>query len=128
MAEALAERLTRFRDQQGLSLSEVARRAQISKAYLSQLERGDSKQPSYEVLDRLATALATSVDDLTGRHGSWDPSKHEPVPASLRAFASQSGLPNVDVEMLAKIHYRGKRPRDPDDWAHLYETIKRTIR
>jgi XRE family transcriptional regulator, regulator of sulfur utilization len=127
MAE-LAQRLTRLREKQELSLSEVARRAQISKAYLSQLEHGESKQPSYEVLDRLATALAVNVEDLTGRRGSWDPSEHEPVPASLRAFASQSGLPDVDVEMLAKIHYRGKRPRDPGDWAHLYETIKRTIR
>jgi transcriptional regulator with XRE-family HTH domain len=128
MAERLAERLTRLREKQGLSLSEVARRAQISKAYLSQLERGESRQPSYDVLDRLATALGASVEDLAGRRGSWDPSEHEPVPASLRAFATQSGLPHVDVEMLAKIHYRGKRPRDPADWAHLYETIKRTIR
>lgn len=128
MAERLAERLTRLREIQGLSLSEVARRAQISKAYLSQLEHGDSKQPSYDVLDRLATALAANVEDLTGRRGAWDPSEHEPVPASLRTFASESGLPDVDVEMLSKIHFRGKRPRDPADWAHLYETIKRTIR
>jgi transcriptional regulator with XRE-family HTH domain len=128
MAERLAERLAQLREKQVLSLSEVARRAQISKAYLSQLEHGESKQPSYEVLDRLATALGTSMELLTGRSGSWDPSVHEPVPPSLRAFATQLGLPNVDVEMLAKIHYRGKRPRDPADWAHLYETIKRTIR
>src|SRR5207249_6665764 len=74
----LAQRLTRLRERQELSLSEVARRAQISKAYLSQLEHGESKQPSYEVLDRLATALAASVEDLTGRRGSWDPSEHEP--------------------------------------------------
>lgn len=128
MPEPLAERLTRLREQQALSLSEVARRARISKAYLSQLEHGESKQPSYAVLDRLATALAASVDDLTGREGSWDPSQHEPVPVSLRTFASESGLPEVDIEMLSKIHYRGKRPTDPEDWAHLYETIKRTIR
>ena len=128
VADRLGQRLSRLREKQQLSLSEVARRAQISKAYLSQLERGDSKQPSYEVLDRLATALGASVEELAGRRGSWDPSEQEPVPASLRAFASQSGLPSVDVEMLARIHYRGKRPRDPADWAHLYETIKRTIR
>ena len=128
MAEQLAERLMRLRETQGLTLSELARRAQISKAYLSQLEHGESRQPSYEVLDRLATALAVSTEDLTGRRGSWAPSEFEPVPASLRAFASESGLPDVDVEMLSRIHYRGKRPRDPADWAHLYETIKRTIR
>lgn len=126
--DTLAHRLATLRDNQGVSLSEIARRAQISKAYLSQLERGESTQPSYEVLERIATALGVHVEDLTGRRGSWDPAELEPVPPSLRAFATQSGLPDVDVEMLARIHYRGKRPRDPDDWAHLYETIKRTIR
>jgi transcriptional regulator with XRE-family HTH domain len=128
VADGLAQRLRRLRDVQALSLSEVARRAQISKAYLSQLERGESTQPSYEVIGRLATALGASPEQLAGHRGPWDPSEHEPVPASLRAFANQTGLPDVDVQMLSRIHYRGKRPRDPADWAHLYETIKRTIR
>lgn len=128
MADTLAQRLRDIREDQGLTLSEVARRAQISKAYLSQLERGGSTEPSYSVVTRLATALGTNVDELTGQSIHWDPTDREKVPASLRAFAQDSGVPEVDVSMLARIHYRGKQPREPDDWAHLYETIKRTIR
>lgn len=123
----LAKRLAELRGEQKLSLSEVARRAQVSKAYLSQLEHGDSKQPSYDVLARVATALGVSVSTLTGRPAVWEPEEESPLPSPLRAFAEDANLPEADVAMLSKIHFRGKRPRNPDDWAHIYETIRRTI-
>jgi transcriptional regulator with XRE-family HTH domain len=122
----LAERLAQLRQEQGISLSEVARRAQVSKAYVSQLEHGDSKQPSYEILARIAIALGTSVSKLTGQPAVWEPGEAS-VPASLQAFAEKAELPEADVSMLSKIHFRGKRPKNPDDWAHIYETIRRTI-
>jgi transcriptional regulator with XRE-family HTH domain len=108
-------------------MSEIARRARISKAYLSQLEHGESSQPSYDVLGRLAVALGSSPDYLAGG-SSGQTSGSAALPASLRAFADQSSLPEADVSMLAHIHYRGKLPRNAEDWAHIYETIKRTIR
>jgi transcriptional regulator with XRE-family HTH domain len=127
MSNDLGTRLRRAREEQKLSLSEVARRADISKAYLSQLEKGDSQHPSYEILGRLATALATTVPELAGQSVIWEPLEVD-APASLRAFAQEARLPAVDVSMLARIHFRGKRPTKADDWSHIYETIKRTIR
>lgn len=124
----LAERLAQLRSEQGLSLSEIARRAHVSKAYLSQLEHGASKQPSYEILIRVATALGVSVSKLSGQPAVWEPGEAAPLPTALRAFADEAGLPDADVSMLSRIHFRGKRPREPDDWAHIYETIRRTIR
>lgn len=124
----LAKRIRELRQRENLSLSEAARRAQISKAYLSQLEHGQSSQPSYQVIARLATALAVNVSTLTGRPAVWEPGEADPLPPSLRSFAEQADLPQADISMLAKIHFRGKRPKRPDDWAHIYETIKRTIR
>lgn len=121
----LAQRLRQSRVAQGLALSEIARRARISKAYLSQLERAESTQPSYEVLGRLAIALGTTPEALMG--GSAH-SLTEQLPASLRTFAARTDIPEVDVSMLSHIHYRGKQPATADDWAHIYETIKRTIR
>jgi len=126
-SRGLATRLKGLREKQGLSMSEIARRARISKAYLSQLEHGESSQPSYDVLGRLAVALGSSPDYLAGGSSghALEPSA---LPASLRAFADQSSLPEADVSMLAHIHYRGKLPQNAEDWAHIYETIKRTIR
>ena len=124
----LGERLRHLRTEQSRTLTDVATRAGISKAYLSQLERSSNKQPSYEVVVRLATALGVTVEELTGRPAIWDPSANEHFPATLQAFAEQSRLPRGDVEMLAHIHYRGRQPDDVEDWAHIYETIRRTIR
>ena len=126
--DSLGSRLRDARTAQSLSLTEVAARAGISKAYLSQLEHGASTTPSHEVLRRLATALGTSIADLTGTSETWQPGEANKLPASLRAFARSAKIPEADVEMLAGIHYRGKQPGEPDDWAHIYETIKRTVR
>ena len=126
-SDSLGSRLRDTRTAQSLSLTEVAARAGISKAYLSQLE-GASTTPSHEVLRRLATALGASIADLTGASETWQPGEANKLPASLRAFARSAKIPEADVEMLAGIHYRGKQPGEPDDWAHIYETIKRTVR
>lgn len=126
--DSMGSRLRDARTAQSLSLTEVATRAGISKAYLSQLEHGASTTPSHHVLRRLATALGTSIADLTGTSETWQPSEADKLPASLRAFARSAKIPEADVKMLAGIHYRGKQPGEPDDWAHIYETIKRTVR
>lgn len=126
--ETFGQRLRSIRESQRRSLTDVADRAGISKAYLSQLERDDKKQPGYDVVVRLATALGVSVEHLTGRPAVWDPTYDDRYPEALRAFAEQAQLPQGDIEMLAHVHYRGRQPTDVDDWAHIYETIRRTIR
>jgi len=52
--------IRRCRERLGLSLGEVARRANVSKAHLSQLERGLSK-PSFEVVQRVVEALGMTL-------------------------------------------------------------------
>ncbi len=126
-ANDLAARIHDLRRRQSLSLSETARRARISKAYLSQLEHGQRTQPSYDVLGRIATALGTTADALAG-YPSREPFLASRIPSALRAFAERNSVPEVDVSMLARIEYRGKQPASAEDWAHIYETIKRTIR
>ncbi|PWJ26246.1 XRE family transcriptional regulator [Branchiibius hedensis] len=54
----------RIRLARGLSLRELAERANISAAQLSQIERGQAN-PTLEVLVRLAEALGTGFDSLT---------------------------------------------------------------
>ena len=43
---------------------EIARRARVSQAYITHLERGRKANPSLAVLQRLAKALRCSVNDL----------------------------------------------------------------
>jgi len=125
-ARKMGEHIRRLRLAKQMSLSELARQATISKAYLSQLERGQVASPSADVLYKLASVLGTSVAALLGRAAGAD----EPAVAiseSLRGFAKEARLSDEEMQMLARIRLRGKQPRTKSDWRYLYESIKRSI-
>lgn len=58
------ERIKATRLSQHRSLTEVARSADISKAYLSQLENGGSTNPSFAIATSLAEALGLPVEEI----------------------------------------------------------------
>jgi transcriptional regulator with XRE-family HTH domain len=60
---SLAANLRRVRAESGWSLRELALRADVSKALLSRIERGEGN-PSIETLFRIATALVCPVSEL----------------------------------------------------------------
>jgi transcriptional regulator with XRE-family HTH domain len=47
-----------------MTQAELARRAELTEAYVSQLLRGKRKNPSLEILKRLARALGVPVTEL----------------------------------------------------------------
>jgi XRE family transcriptional regulator of biofilm formation len=55
-----------LRERQGMTLRELARRAEIAHPYLSNLEREKQKNPSLDVLTRIARALDVPVSRLLG--------------------------------------------------------------
>ena len=112
----LGDRIRQRRADTGLSAAELARRATISKGYLSAIEHGNSVRPSADVLTRLATALGTTMADLLDKESR--PSDAT-IPPSLQAFAASRGLPAEDLDMLAQIRFRGEQPATPDDWWFL---------
>ena len=65
LREVYGRLLRRLRTRQGRTLAEVAARAGISVAYLSEVERG-LKEPSSEVLEAVCVALGSSITGLVG--------------------------------------------------------------
>ncbi|GAA1501503.1 hypothetical protein GCM10009740_38090 [Terrabacter terrae] len=65
LREVYGRLLRRLRTRQGRTLAEVAARAGISIAYLSEVERG-LKEPSSEVLEAVCVALGSSITSLVG--------------------------------------------------------------
>jgi transcriptional regulator with XRE-family HTH domain len=122
----LGERLRQRRTEKNLSLAELARRADLSKGYLHAIENGDTHNPSAEVLFRIANELGTTIADLLGE--VILPTTSVEIPKSLKDFAREDNLTEADVEMLAGIQYRGKRPETVADWRFIFESIKRTLR
>lgn len=121
---ALSDRIKHRREERKMTAAELARRAEISKGYLSEIEAGKTPRPSADVLYRLATALGTTIADLLDKEVRSAP---RGISASLQEFADQAELPEQDLRMLAQIRFRGAQPSTVDDWRFLYESIKRSI-
>jgi transcriptional regulator with XRE-family HTH domain len=118
----LSENLKRLRGDKRLSQAALSREAQVSPAYLSELESGQGKRPSGQVLMRLAKALGVTIAELLGENIRPSQSVAEPD-RSLLDFAEERKLPSSDVEMLAGIRFRGDPPKTIRRWAMIYDTI-----
>jgi len=58
--------LKTLREKKGLSQVTLAARAKVGRTYIVKLESGDKKNPSLEILQRLAKALGVPVTELLG--------------------------------------------------------------
>ncbi len=66
MATRLGTMIKGLRESKGLSQTELAKRARIARVYLVLLESGKRKNPSLEILRRLAKALDVPMTELLG--------------------------------------------------------------
>jgi transcriptional regulator with XRE-family HTH domain len=76
-AESFGRFLRIQRELAELSLRDLAAMADVSNAYLSQLERG-LHQPSVRVLRNIAEALNLSTEQVLAQFGLFDDTDHEP--------------------------------------------------
>lgn len=58
--------LKRFREENGLTQVELAKKASVAQSYVAMLEAGNKDNPSLAILKRLAKALKVPVADLLG--------------------------------------------------------------
>ncbi|WP_263835073.1 helix-turn-helix domain-containing protein [Salinibacter sp.] len=120
--ERFGENVRRERKNQGYSQADLAEKVDISRTYLSQIEQGRAQNLSLRLAERLSTVLGiTSPYQEENKEGEKG---EEDIPQSLREFAEQDDLPPGDVQMLARIEYRGDKPQDPQQWRILYNVIK----
>lgn len=121
----VGEKIKQRRLEANMSVAELSRNGDISRGYLHSIENGETQNPSADVLFKIAQALDTTIADLLGHEE--DLSDIE-ISDSLREFAKQKQLSNTDVEMLARVRYRGKKPKTVEDWDFIFGAIKRTLR
>jgi len=63
----LGEKLKYYRENRGYTQVGLSGRTKIDASYISRIERGEIKSPSYEILLKLARALNVTLNDLTGQ-------------------------------------------------------------
>lgn len=62
----IGDNIQKIRKKRGLTLSELADRAQISKSYLSNIERNLNKNPSIQIIEKVAAVLNVDFRTLLG--------------------------------------------------------------
>lgn len=93
----LAGRLRELRTARRLSLQDVADAVEISKAHVFNLEKGITKNPSMDLVNKLADLYRVRVSDLVGENPDAEDQPAEVV-AMFRDFKN---LSEPDREMIA---------------------------
>lgn len=130
----LGQKIRKLRKEKELSLNKLAENAGISKAYLSQLENDVSKQPSAEILLKIASALGITIADLLDQpvRVHVEDFEDEDIPDVLREFIEKReealDIQKEDVRTLMNIRYRGNQPKTVEDWEHILQTIRFVMR
>jgi transcriptional regulator with XRE-family HTH domain len=101
---ALADRIKTFRMKRKLSLQELADRTEVSKAHIWDLETGRSKNPSMDLLIKLANELGVAVIDLVGENpdAEGEPSK------VLGMYRELKSLSDRDLDVINQMIERLK--------------------
>src|SRR5690625_3506921 len=68
----IGENIQRIRSRKGLTLSELAERADISKSYLSNIERNLNQNPSIQIIEKIASVLEVDFRMLIGINNIGD--------------------------------------------------------
>jgi transcriptional regulator with XRE-family HTH domain len=119
----LGQRVREEREKAGLSLSQLAAAAGVTKTYLLRLE-SQAGNPSVEIVAQIAEALDLTIADLVGGPVIRYVGDDSDVPASLRAFADEAKLTSADVTMLASIKWRDNdRPTSPERWRYVHQSL-----
>lgn len=123
----------KYRELKDYSLSDLAEKAGVSKAFLWEIEQGNSKRPGAEVLFKIATALDVTVAELMGKKlpKVKSPEIQPEINKGLKEFIEErkrqgNPLDQEEIMSLAYVQLRGGRPQTKDDWAFVYAALKRS--
>jgi len=107
---SFGEKLNRLRVAKGLSLQDVANAAGISKAHVWNLEKGQSDNPSIELVMKLADLFRVRVADLVGEN----PDAADEAPEIVAMFRDLKSLNDRDREVVRGLMEQFKRNKSSD--------------
>lgn len=93
---ALGEKLKSLRIRENLSLQDVADRVGASKAHIWELETGRARNPTLDLVTRLASCFDVGVADLVGEN----PTAEDENPELVAMFRDLKGLSAEDRETV----------------------------
>lgn len=114
----IGERIKSLRRKKQYSITELAKRAGVSKSYLSYIERDVQKNPSLQFLTKIAGTLDTSMEFLLGeeeKSGSLSEDMLDNEWTTLLQKAIDEGLSKEDFrEFQNFVRYRNWQNEQED--------------
>jgi transcriptional regulator with XRE-family HTH domain len=123
-AKELGRQVLARRKERGLSQDELGKLANISRNYVSLIERGEANSISMKVINQLAVVLETSPAELTGESTAQSMVM---IPPALRELALQKKISYEVIDLMVRIPRRGKEPKTVQEWEELYQSISQYI-
>ncbi|MCI0590812.1 MAG: helix-turn-helix domain-containing protein [Gammaproteobacteria bacterium] len=120
----LAIQLKERRNKLGLSQEALAKQSKVSRNYISLIESEQIDNVSLAIINKLAVALNATPGQLMGETRDTKFSEVVIDPA-LAELAEADGLSADEVLALARIEYRGARPKSVREWRDLYNVVKK---
>lgn len=104
----LGDRVKELREGLNLSLQDLAKLVEASKAHIWDIEQGRSTNPSIELLTKLATHLKVSVADLVGEN----PTGKKEDARVVGMYRELKQLSDKDLDMISQMVERLKQSKD----------------
>jgi transcriptional regulator with XRE-family HTH domain len=127
MTTDLGARLRERRLAAGLTPSEAARRAGVSRSHIYHLEEGSVTHPSALVLGRLADAIGVTLYDLLGPSRSTRPAEADALPQALVAYLEATQVEEPVAAALRAVAWHCSGVTTERDWAYLAESLRLTV-
>ena len=123
-AKIVGKNVLVLRKEKKITQDRLASIANVSRNYISMIERGEAENISREIIQKLAWGLEVPIKQLTGKPNEISGTV---IPPALREFALEEGLNFETVDTLMQMPLRGKEPSTAQEWKELYEAIKQYI-
>ncbi|WP_114226942.1 MULTISPECIES: helix-turn-helix domain-containing protein [Sphingomonas] len=105
---SFASKLQHLRRQQGLSLQDVATAIGVTKAHVFNLEKGNTTNPSMELVMKLAKLFRVRITDLMGDN----PDAEDQSAEMVAMFRDLKSLSETDRETIRLMMETLKRQRE----------------
>jgi transcriptional regulator with XRE-family HTH domain len=131
----IGDNIKKYREIRAITLPDLAEKAGVSKAFLWEIETGNSKRPGAEILFKIAEALGVTIAHLMGKEpvqGIQDMIEPE-INDGLRAFINERkrqghALDPEEIKSLSFVQLRGGRPTTKEQWALVYGMLREMTR
>lgn len=127
----IGDNLKKYRELRGFTLPDLAARAGVSKAFVWEIESGNSKRPGAEILFRIAEALGVTIAHLMGKPPPSQPQVgiEAEINSGLRAFINErkrqgQPLEPEEIESLSFVQLKGGRPQTKEQWMLVYGMLR----